>query len=141
LTLYLDTSVLISALTPEPASERTRDWLGRQTTGDLVISDWVVAEVSSALAIKLRTNAINEAQRANALATFKALTEKSLAILPVERGHFIAAARLVDQAALGLRAADALHLAIAIDHGARLCTRDQRLGAAAIQLGAEAELI
>lgn len=75
MTLYLDTSVLVSALTHEAASERTRAWLGRQAAGDLIISDWVVTEVSSALAIKLRTKAIDENQRADALAGFRRLAE------------------------------------------------------------------
>src|SRR5215510_8306714 len=39
-------------------------------------------------------------------------------------------ARCVDQDALGLRAGDALHLAICVDHGAALCTLDRRLSEA-----------
>lgn len=141
MTLYLDTSVLVSALTHEAASERTRAWLGRQAAGDLIISDWVVTEVSSALAIKLRTKAIDENQRADALAGFRRLADQSLTILPVDRAHFTAAARLVDQAALGLRAADALHLAVVLDQAATLCTQDRRLAEAATNMGSRAQLV
>lgn len=141
MTLYLDTSVLVSVLAHEWASERTRAWLGRQAAGDLVISDWVVTEVSSALAIKLRTKAIDESQRADALAAFRRLADQSLMIVPVDRAHFTAAARLVDQATLGLRAADALHLAVALDHAATLCTQDRRLAEAAIKVGSRVELV
>ena len=52
-----------------------------------------------------------------------------------------AAARLADQYVLGLRSADALHLAIASDHGATLSTLDQRLATAAGALGLAAELV
>ncbi|MDE2464494.1 MAG: PIN domain-containing protein, partial [Alphaproteobacteria bacterium] len=51
------------------------------------------------------------------------------------------AARLADQHALGLRAGDALHLAICADHGATLCTLDRRLGEAGPALGVKAELL
>ena len=46
-----------------------------------------------------------------------------------------AAARITDQYRLGLRAGDALHLAICTDHGATLCTLDRRLGEAGAALG------
>ena len=127
MTKYLDTSVLVSALTHEAASAGTRAWFDRQETGDLVISDWVVTEFSAALSIKLRTGAIVADQRAEALTIFARMAERSLTVLPVERAQFRAAARLADQFALGLRAADALHLAVVLDHGAVMCTLDRRL--------------
>jgi predicted nucleic acid-binding protein len=141
LSRYLDTSVLVCALTHEAATPRVQAWLARQAAGDLMISDWVVTEVSSALSIKLRTGAITQPQRADALAGFRRLTDRSLSCAPVERAHFSDAARLADQFALGLRAADALHLAVARTHGAILCTLDRRLADAAGAVGAKAELI
>ncbi len=138
---YLDTSVLISALTHETASDRTRAWFDRQEPGNLIVSDLVTTEVSAALSIKLRTGAIDETERAEALAVYRHLIDRSLRVLPVERAQFAAAARLADQYLLGLRAADALHLAIPSDHGATLSTLDQRLATAAGALGLAAELV
>ncbi len=133
--LYLDTSLLVSALTQEESTPAMQAWLAQQDAGRLAISDWVVTEFSSALAIKLRTRALRAQDRAAALATLTRLTANSLDLLPVSRQAFRTAARFVDQAALNLRAGDALHLAICAEAGATLCTRDQRLAAAAPQLG------
>ncbi|HWX27774.1 MAG TPA: hypothetical protein VNZ53_10105 [Steroidobacteraceae bacterium] len=42
---------------------------------------------------------------------------------------------------LGLRAGDALHLAVCADHGATLCTLDHRLSDAGSALGVNAMLL
>jgi hypothetical protein len=133
--LYLDTSLLIATLTNEVETERMQHWLGRQPEDNLAISDWVATEFSSALSIKLRTGQIRVADRAAALATFTRLTIDSFIAIPVSRLDFRTAARLADQHAIGLRAGDAVHLAICANHGATLCTLDRRLGDAGSALG------
>jgi uncharacterized protein len=55
--------------------------------------------------------------------------------------QFRTAARFADQHALGLRAGDALHLAICADHGATLCTLDRRLSEAGPALGVKTILL
>jgi uncharacterized protein len=57
-----------------------------------------------------------------ALAMFTRLSVDSLTILLVSGLQFRTAARFADQHMLGLRAGDALHLAICADHGATLRT-------------------
>jgi predicted nucleic acid-binding protein len=66
---------------------------------------------------------------------FARLTAESLTILSVSSLQFRTAARFADQHMLGLRAGDALHLAICADHGATLCTLDRRLGEVGPALG------
>ena len=138
---YVDTSVLVAALTREPATLRMQDWMARQPAAALAVSDWVLTEFSAALSIKVRSGQLPAAHRAEALAVFTTMMEASFRLLPVTGEDFRAAARLADQHATGLRAGDALHLAVASRRGARVRTLDQGLAAAAEVLGVSAELL
>jgi uncharacterized protein len=139
--LYLDTSLLVAALTNEAETPQMQAWLAGQDPDSLVISDWVAAEFSAALSIKLRTGGIETSHRADALTMFTRLCNDNLTVMPVSRAEFRLAARFADQYALGLRAGDALHLAICAEHGATICTLDRRLSEAAIALGVNTALL
>jgi uncharacterized protein len=139
--LYIDTSVLVSALTNEADTALSQTWLAKQETSELTISDWTVTEFASALSIKLRTGSLGAQHRAAALSTFTRLSAESLQVLQVTREDFRAAARYADQSQINLRSGDALHLAICANRGAKLCTLDRRLGKAASQVGVESVLL
>jgi uncharacterized protein len=141
LSLYLDTSLLVSLITAESDGPRIALWLQSQASEDLLVSDWVVTEFSAALSIKLRSGAIDAAQRGTALAEFSRICAESAAVLPVTRSQFRTAAGLADQHATGLRGGDALHLAIALDKRATLCTLDRRLNDAGFALGVATLLV
>jgi uncharacterized protein len=139
--LYVDSSVLVSALTSEADSPHIQDWLETQEPELLHISLWVESEFSSALSLKVRTGALPPALREICLAGFAALKRKSFTVAQIKPKHFISAAGLVDASLHGLRAADALHLAVSMDIGATLCTLDVKFAQCAAALGAKVNLL
>jgi uncharacterized protein len=141
LRVYLYTSLLVAALTNEQDTVRVQAWLGERNPDGLMISDWVTTEFSSAFALKLRTGQFGAEHRAAALAAFTRLSRDSLRVLPVSRAQFRLATHFVGQSTLGLRASDALHVAICAEAGATLSTLDRRLCEAAAPLGVETVLV
>jgi predicted nucleic acid-binding protein len=133
--------VLVPALTRELATARAQAWLDHEDPNGLVISDWVVTEFAAALSVKIRMNQLTAENRPRAISLFTRLRADWLIVVPITREHFMTAARFADQSGLGLRAGDALHVAVAADRGATICALDKRLGEAATALGVAVEFV
>jgi predicted nucleic acid-binding protein len=139
--LYLDTSVLVAVIANEPASTRVDAWLRQQSSMALAISDWVTAEFSAALSIKLRMGTMTLEKRAAALVWMARMSRDSFMVLPVSSACFSMAAHFADNYITSLRAADALHLAICAENGLKLYTLDQGLAAAGPPLGVPTQIL
>ena len=107
----------------------------------MLISEWVATEFTSALSIKIRAGLLSVEDRAKVAGLFTRLKSESLTVVPVTREHFLVAARFADQHGIGLRAGDALHVAVAAGQGATICTLDKRLAESATALGVSADLV
>lgn len=128
---YCDASLLVAILTPEVHSRVADDWIRQQDAGTLWISPWVTTEIASALAMKQRRGVLTAADRRASIALTQQLTTRTFGLIAVEARHFaLAGERMVDTGD-GLRAGDALHLAVASDHRLGIATLDLDLEEAA----------
>jgi predicted nucleic acid-binding protein len=140
--IYLDTSVLVSLLVPEPESPSVRDWIGAHQDDGMATSDWAVVEFASAMGLQVRSKGLKEGLATQAIGLLNSLAADSLHVATPSRGAFVQAAELVAHFPAGLRAGDALHLATAMDEGAAgFATLDRKLIAAARKLKLKIRLI
>lgn len=138
--LYLDTSIVVSALTNEPRSSEIYAWFANRGA-PLVISGWVKTELSAALSVKMRMRTITSAENQAARDAFKELIRTNLGDVPILASDFGRASMLAQKHELGLRGGDALHLAIAERFDATLCTLDKGQAEAGRALHIETQLI
>jgi len=131
---YVDTSVLIAYLTPEVFSEQADRALRASAYQPLSLSDWTETELVSALGIKCRTEQISESDAWAALAKYAELRDRFVH-LPVLGQDYQSAAELLRHWSLGLRAGDALHLAIARRQACVILSLDKVLVKAARLVG------
>ena len=137
---YLDTSVLLPAFMEEKASAVVEAYILGAAADDLLVSDFAAAEVASALSRLVRMRLLAAADASTRLSDFEAW--RAAATLPVDlqASDARSAYTYVRHFDLGLRAPDALHLAIARRVDATLVTLDRRLARAAGDLGIEADI-
>lgn len=135
---YIDTSVLVAYLVEEAYSNLADQVFNEEHRQPLAISAWTETEFFSALGIKCRTKQITETQSLETQEQYL-LLKPSLVWLPVTAQAYQTATELVKHWQTGLRAGDALHLAIANHHHALLLSLDERLVKAANILNLPAE--
>lgn len=138
---YLDTSLAIALVTAEPHTVDAQTWLREQAAGQSAVSDWVTTEVASALSLKQRVGALGEEERTWAEDTYRRLCVEVFDVVEVRPSAFTDAAHYAARAELTLRAGDALHLAVAAEQGAQLCTRDVQQAEAGRWLGIDVFLL
>jgi predicted nucleic acid-binding protein len=118
--VYLDTSVLVPLFLPEPESERIQRWLERHSGDLLAISEWTVTEFASALGLKVRSKMLKLDKARQAQKLFEKLVTESFHVHVPTRADYVRATAFLGEYGLGLRAGDALHLAIAYNEAANV---------------------
>ncbi len=125
--IYLDTSVAVALFMPEPKTPSIKAWFAA-ALDPIVAADLIMTEFASAMSIKQRRAEIATPVARAVWREFELLCGAGLRLVPVTRNACKNAARLVRDPASGLRAGDALHLAVALELGASsLATADALL--------------
>lgn len=136
---YFDTSFLAPLILPEAASDPVADFMETLSREDLAVSHWARVEFSSLLAREVRMGRLSEDSARAADTRFETMIGESFAVLLPGRSDFELAKAYLGRFETGLRAGDALHLAIAANRGAEaLYSLDRKLIEAGQQLGVPA---
>ncbi len=115
---YFDTSFLVPLILPEATSEPIAGFFETLPADDLVVSHWTRVEFASLLAREARMGNLDAAAAHEASSRFERMVEESFVVLLPNRDDFDRATDWLNRFDTGLRAGDALHLAIARNHGA-----------------------
>jgi uncharacterized protein len=113
-TVYIDTSVLVSAFSNEPLQSIAMGLLQAPHWAQVLVSDWTLAEFSCALNAKLMRGETPTQVAHTINQTLKALiAQGALHQIAVLREDYDTVQRMVPGLNCHVRGADALHLAVA----------------------------
>lgn len=116
--LYFDTSFLPPLFLEEKTSRKIEAYVTTLPAGDLYLSHWTRLEFSSLVAREVRIRGLTPEEGQAVLVQFDQLVEESYRVILPTALDYEVARECLKQFATGLRAGDALHLAIASNHGA-----------------------
>jgi predicted nucleic acid-binding protein len=116
---YFDTSFLAPLILEEATSTKTEAFFAKLPVGELYVSHWTRVEFASLIAREVRMGGLAEADALLAIAQFDELVTDSFQIVTPGIADYELAKAYIQHFATKLRAGDALHLAIASNHGAQ----------------------
>jgi predicted nucleic acid-binding protein len=134
LRIYLDANVLVAALLNESTTPRVRTFVG-DNAGRLITSDFATAETVSAIGRSIRTRSLTPEKGEAVIEFLDEWVFAFASVFGVDSGDIGAAKEILHDWSLGLRAPDAINIAIAQRLGAELATFDTRMAAAARKVG------
>jgi len=133
---YFDTSFLAPLILQEATSSKVERFIAGLPAGELAVSHLTRIEFSSLLAREVRMGGLDGEAARSADAQFETMVRESFTVLLPNADDFDLAKAYLANHASGLRAADALHLAVAKNHrGETIYTLDKTLLKAAKLLG------
>ena len=115
---YFDTSFLVPLVLPEASSEPITGFFEGLPTDTLAVSHWTRVEFASLLAREVRMGGLEAAAAREAGSRFDTVIAESFVVFSPNRADFDRARVWLSSFETGLRAGDALHLAIASNRGA-----------------------
>jgi hypothetical protein len=131
--------LVVPLFLPEATSDRIERFLSRKHAAPLAISHWTRVEFSSALAREVRMGALRSKAAIKADAEFAEITAESFVVLLPTTDDYDLAREFLGRYKIGLRAGDALHLAIASNNRATaVYSLDKAFLAAGRRLGLKA---
>lgn len=137
--LYADTCLLVSLFLRDSGTENALAWLDKTAGQPIMISHWSLTEFSSAAAILVRQKRITTRLHTEVSHRFRSFVAQRLTLEPPLPADFERASQLVENYATGLRAGDAVHLAICARQHATLCTADKIMAKAASVLSIKSQ--
>ncbi len=138
--IFVDTSVLVAFYCPEARSGIVQTRLTHLRSP--VISSLIQLEVHSAVAMKVRSRELVEADAHQILSLFQVhLADGYYRIVPVESREHQLAREWISGFHTSLRTLDALHLATAFTNDLMLLTADRGLARSAEHLAVRCELL
>ena len=139
--VYADTCLLVSLFLRDSGTEAALAWLDETAGHPVIASHWSLTEFSSAAASLARQKRITGKLHAEAVRRFRGFAAQRLTLEPPLSADFERASVVVDHYATGLRAGDAVHLALCARLNATLCTADKVMTMAAKAMGIKARQI
>jgi uncharacterized protein len=116
--LYFDTSFVVPLILREQTSASIAEYVAGLPAGRLFTSHWTRVEFSSALGVRVRIGRLKPSDAVEAEKELERILDESFSILSAAPDMFERAREFLSHHQLGLRAGDALHLAIASNHRA-----------------------
>ena len=138
--IYLDTSFLAPFYIQEATSTSVETVLLNLPTSQIAISDWTTVEFASLVSRRVRMNELTPELMSLVMQSFQNDVTHSYTVFTVTTADFVLATEFIQQWETGLRAGDALHLAIARNRNIEnLLSLDRGLIDAAQRLGIPAD--
>ena len=117
--VYLDTSFVAPLVIAEGTSDAVEAAVLKLKAGELTTSLWTQVELASLVARKVRMGELSVPEAVAVRREFERVLGESFDMLLPAAADFATASKYLETPKTGLRAGDALHLAIAANHGAR----------------------
>lgn len=111
--IYFDTSFLAPLVLPEATSDAIAEYVRGLPADQFTVSHWTRVEFSSLIAREVRMGGLDAEAAAQADARFETMVDEFFAVILPNADDFNLAKEYLGHYETGLRAGDALHLAIA----------------------------